>query len=91
MAILEPRGSVFDPDVLDEYFVAARRVSPETTGFPIVFHGHSRRITEGFYLSVVVGLSLVLLLLILDYRNLRDASLASLPLALRRGVDDGSS
>jgi predicted RND superfamily exporter protein len=82
VAILQPRGSVFDPDVLDEYFVAARRVSPETTGFPIVFHGHSRRITEGFYLSVVVGLSLVLLLLILDYRNIRDASLASLPLAL---------
>jgi hypothetical protein len=82
MAILEPRGSVFDPDVLDEYVVAARRVSPETTGFPIVFHGHSRQITDGFYLAVAVGISLVLLILILDYRNLRDAFLASLPLAL---------
>jgi len=82
LAILEPRGSVFDPAVLDEYVAAARRVSPETTGFPIVFHAHSRQITDGFYLAVAVGLSLVLLILIIDYRNLRDAFLAALPLAL---------
>jgi predicted RND superfamily exporter protein len=82
MAIFEPRGSVFDPDVLDDYVLAARRVSPNATGFPLVFSEHSRQITDGFYLSVAVGLSLVLLILILDYRNLRDACLASLPLAL---------
>jgi predicted RND superfamily exporter protein len=82
LAIFEPRGSVFDPDILDEYVLAARRISPNSTGFPLVFSEHSRQITDGFYLSVAVGLSLVLLILILDYRNLRDACLASLPLAL---------
>ena len=82
LAIMVPRGSVFDPDVLDEYVPAARRVSAESTGFPLVFQEHSRQITEGFYLAVAVGISLVLLILILDFQNLRDALLASVPLAL---------
>jgi len=82
LAILVPRGSVFAPEVLDEYVPAARRVSAESTGFPLVFQEHSRQITDGFYLAVAVGISLVLLILILDFRNLRDALLASVPLGL---------
>ena len=82
VAVLQPKGSLFDPEVLDGYVAAARRVSEEITGFPIVFHGHSKRITEGFYLAVAVGLTLVLVILMIDYRNLRDPLLSSLPLAM---------
>jgi preprotein translocase subunit SecF len=82
VVILQPRGSVFDEEILDEYFHAVRRVSPETTGFPVVFHDHSKRITDGFYLAVAVGIGLVLLILIIDYRDLRHTLLSALPLAM---------
>jgi predicted RND superfamily exporter protein len=82
VVILQPRGSVFDEEILDEYFHAVRRVSPETTGFPVVFHDHSKRITDGFYLAVAVGIGLVLLILVIDYRDLRHTLLSALPLAM---------
>jgi predicted RND superfamily exporter protein len=80
--MLLPAGSVFDPDSLDRFAEASRRVSGEATGFPIVFRKMSGRITRGFYGSVVAGSVLVALILFLDYRNLRDVLLALLPLAV---------
>jgi predicted RND superfamily exporter protein len=82
LGFLHPAGDVFDPDFLDSYVAAARKVSPAATGFPIVFHRMSDRITSGFYRAVAVGALLVLLILIIDYRNVRDAALAVVPLAM---------
>ena len=82
LAFLQPKGSVFEPEVLSKYVEASRRVSRDVTGFPIVFHTVSQQITSGFYRAVAVGAVLVLLILLLDYRDVRDAGLAAVPLAV---------
>jgi predicted RND superfamily exporter protein len=82
VAFLHPAGDIFDRSFLPAYVAASRRVSGESTGFPVVFYQMSRRITQGFYRAVAVGFLLVLLILIIDYRRWKDACLAMIPLAM---------
>ncbi|ANM29622.1 hypothetical protein ABI59_08590 [Acidobacteria bacterium Mor1] len=82
LAFLYPEGNVFDPDRLAPYVEASRRVSENATGFPLMFLKMSRRITDGFYKAVAAGLGLVLIVLLITFRSLRDALLAALPLAV---------
>ena len=82
LAFLHPTGEVFDPAELDEFVAASRRVDDEATGFPLVFQKMSNRITGGFYRAVALGAVLVALILMLDFRSVRDAGLALLPLGM---------
>jgi predicted RND superfamily exporter protein len=82
IAYLYPNGNVFDSELLEEYVAASRRVDPQAIGFPTMFWKTSHRITSGFYKAVLVGLVLVALILVVDYRNLRDAALAMIPLLM---------
>ena len=78
----QPEGDVFDPEVLSVYVRAAKRVAPHVTGFPIVFLHVTERITSGFYWAVALGSILVLIILLIDYRDLRDVVFAAIPLAM---------
>jgi hypothetical protein len=82
LAFLQPAGDVFDPRFLEGYVRDCREISGESTGFPIVFHHMSRRITSGFYRAVAVGAVMVFLILLLDYRRLGPALLALVPLLI---------
>jgi predicted RND superfamily exporter protein len=82
IAYLQPEGDVFEPEVLEVYVRAAKRVAPHVTGFPIVFLHVTERITSGFYWAVALGSVLVLIILLIDYRDLRDVAFAAIPLAM---------
>ena len=82
LAYMQPVSSVFESDFLDQYLAASRRVDQEVTGFPVVFRRMSQRITDGFRRAVIGGGFLVLLVLLIDTRSLRDTVLAGLPLAM---------
>lgn len=82
LAYLHPAGEVFDPEFGPRFVAAAQQVSPEATGFPVVFQRMTERITSGFHGAVAAGAGLILLILVLDFRTLRDAFLAALPLTL---------
>jgi hopanoid biosynthesis associated RND transporter like protein HpnN len=82
LGLLYPAADLFDADNLDRFVEASRRVSPLATGFPVVFHKMSLRITSGFYRAVGVGALVVTLILLIDYRHPRDALLALVPLIL---------
>lgn len=82
IAFVHPAGDVFDPDFLTKFVAGCRRISEQTTGFPILFHTMSDRITSGFVRAVVVGAILVSIILMIDYRNLRETFLALIPLAM---------
>lgn len=82
LGFLHPTGEIFDPEDLTEFVAASRRVDEKATGFPLVFSKMSGRITGGFYRAVAVGALLVVLILIIDFRSLRDAFLALVPLVL---------
>jgi hypothetical protein len=82
LAFLHPRGDVFDPRELEEFVAASRRIDAAATGFPLVFHKMSNRITGGFYRAVALGAVLVSLILLIDFRSFRDTALALLPLGM---------
>ncbi len=82
LGFLIPAGSVFEEGSLDRYVAASKNVSADVTGFPLVFHKMSQRITTGFYRAVALGVLLVALILLIDFRNLREACLAMAPLAM---------
>lgn len=82
LAYLLPTGNLFDTAVLDDYCKAARRVSPDTFGYPISFHRVSRKITDGFAAAVGAGAVLVFLILLIDLRSLSAAALAMVPLVI---------
>jgi len=82
LGMLYPTGSVFDTEELRTYVDASRRVSPEATGFPVVFRNMTDRITTGFVRAVGCGALFVILILLADYRSPRDAFLAMVPLVM---------
>ncbi|MGH9869916.1 MAG: MMPL family transporter [Candidatus Polarisedimenticolia bacterium] len=82
LAYLHPAGDVFDAGFLAGFVDACRRVSRDTTGFPILFHRMSERITSGFVRAVAAGGIAVCVLLFLDYRDLRHTLLALVPLVM---------
>ena len=82
LAFLHPVTSIFDADYLDEYVRASKRVDPDVTGFPVVYRRMANRIASGFNRAVAGGAILVMLVLLLDSRSLRDTFLAGLPLAM---------
>lgn len=72
----------FGADQGPRFAAAALEVSPNATGFPIVFQRMTARITEGFYETVGVGALLVLVILLAHFRRMPTALMASMPLAL---------
>jgi len=82
LALLQPAGSVFDPAELDRFDEASRRVAADVTGFPILFRTMSERITSGFHRSAIGAAVIVFLILLADFRSLREAGLALLPLGM---------
>lgn len=72
----------FGSDQGPRFAAAALGVSPDATGFPIVFQRMTARITEGFYEAVAVGGLLVLVILLVHFRSVPASLLAGTPLAL---------
>jgi hopanoid biosynthesis associated RND transporter like protein HpnN len=81
IGFLYPSDNVFDPVALEPYIEASRRVSATTTGYPLMFYLMSDRITSGFRVAVAAGLVIVVIILLIDFRNARDVLLAIVPLA----------
>jgi hopanoid biosynthesis associated RND transporter like protein HpnN len=82
IGFLYPDGNPFDLEALEPYIAASRRVSATVTGYPLMFYLMSDRITSGFRRAIVVGIVIVVLILLIDFRNLRDTLLAIVPLGM---------
>jgi predicted RND superfamily exporter protein len=82
VALLNAADNIFDPVFLDEFVAASRRVAADVTGFPLVFRTMSHRITSGFYRTAAVAAVVVFLILLADFRSLRETGLALVPLAM---------
>ncbi len=86
LAYLHPRHEegtgTFSADQGPRFAEAALGVSPDATGFPIVFQRMTARITEGFYEAVAVGGLLVMVILLAHFRSVSASLLAGMPLML---------
>lgn len=77
-----PAGQFWEKDVADRFAGDAAAIYPDASGLAMIHVAHGEMIVRGFRRAALVAAVLVLLLLALDFRSLRDALYALLPTAL---------
>ncbi|MFQ5719313.1 MAG: RND family transporter [Acidobacteriota bacterium] len=82
IAFLHPAGDLFDPGFRAAYVAAVKRVTPQATGFPVMFDKIATQITAGFGRAAGVGALLVVGVLFADFRRVGLTLLALVPLAM---------
>lgn len=75
-----PTGRVGDREFLVRFIDEARSIDPDITGFPVTHYYHGAMASRAFFQAALYAAIAVLLLLVVDFRSLRDVVLASIPL-----------
>lgn len=76
----DPAGrSILDPDRLRAFVTSVRTVAPDALGPPIQIHESSRLIVRAYIRAALLAITVILILLVLDYRSLADALAAMTP------------
>lgn len=74
-----PAGSFWERDVAERFRLDMVTIDPKVSGLATVHVRHGEIVMEGFRRAALMAGVLVLLLLALDFRSLRDACLALVP------------
>ena len=69
-------------DELTAFVADVRSVTPNATGFPIIYYDSSRSINRAFIQAAFFALGVIVLALLLHFRRLLDTGIALLPLAI---------
>lgn len=77
-----PMKDIWQGANMEEFVSAVRAVDPDVTGVPIQVYESERLMREGFKRSAWYSLLAVFILLFVDFRNLRFALLAMVPLGV---------
>jgi hypothetical protein len=80
-----PAGRFWEPDVADRFAEDLRTVDPEASGLALTHVAHGRMILRGFQRAAAIAAVFVLVILLIDFRSVRDSLLALLPTALGWG------
>jgi hypothetical protein len=85
-----PKSQIWDIKPLEQFISDVRSVDPEATGTPLQTYEASKAIKHSYESAGIYALIAVCVLLLIDFRNLRDCFLALLPplagMALMFGV-----
>jgi hopanoid biosynthesis associated RND transporter like protein HpnN len=85
-----PKSQIWDIKPLEQFIADVRSVDPEATGTPLQTYEASKAIKHSYESAGIYALIAVCILLLIDFRNLRDCLLALLPplagMALMFGV-----
>jgi hopanoid biosynthesis associated RND transporter like protein HpnN len=76
------KGNTWNTAELDQFAKDIRRVDPRVTGNPIQAREASLEMKRSYQEAAIYSLLAILGVLVIDFRNLKDTLLASLPLAL---------
>ncbi|MEM6292752.1 MAG: MMPL family transporter [Myxococcota bacterium] len=74
-----PSGQFWEEDVALGFAADVRTVDEDAIGLAMVHVEHGRLVREGFLRAAVYAAGIIVLLLLLDFRSLKDALLALLP------------
>lgn len=74
-----PKSQIWDIEPLEKFIADVRSVDPEATGTPLQTYEASKAIKRSYETAGVYALVAVCVLLLLDFRNMRDCLLALLP------------
>ena len=74
-----PKSQIWDIEPLEKFIAEVRSVDPEATGTPLQTYEASKAIKRSYETAGAYALIAVCVLLLIDFRNLRDCLLALLP------------
>jgi hypothetical protein len=77
-----PAGSFWEKEVADRFSADVRTVDPDASGLAMVHVEHGQIILAGFRRAALIAAALIVVLLLVDFRSVRDAALALLPTVL---------
>ncbi len=83
------RGDIWNFDALERFVQDVRTVDPRATGNPLQAYEASLEMKRSYEQAALYALVVILAVLWFDFRNLRQALLASLPLAMGMGQTFG--
>ena len=73
---------LWQEDSMKRFISAMREIDPKVTGAPVQVHESAGRMREGFERAALYSYGVVLLFLLLEFRNLRLTLLAMVPLTI---------
>lgn len=77
-----PDGQFWEMDVAERFAADVRGVDPEAAGLAMIHVAHNQMVYSGFKRAAGMAVGLILLMLVIDFRSLKDAALALLPTLL---------
>ena len=82
VAMVSPKGSIWNIDFLDKFVNDLKSITPDVTGFPITHRVYVRMAASAIIWAMVLSLSVILILLIIDFRKVNEVLLALMPLII---------
>ncbi|MGE0607099.1 MAG: MMPL family transporter [Pirellulales bacterium] len=76
------RGNIWDTQALDRFASEVRGVDPRATGNPLQAHEASLQMKTSFEQSALYAMIVIVIVLLIDFRNLTHAAIAALPLGV---------
>ena len=75
-----PRGDIWGDAALERFVTAVKTVDPDVTGPPVQTYNMATVMRRGYERAAVLALIAVFIFVLADFRSLRDAGLATVPL-----------
>lgn len=75
-----PAGEIWDDGPLARFITALKTVDPDITGPPVETYNLATIMRRGYERAAILALIAVVIFVLIDFRNLRDALLATVPL-----------
>ncbi len=77
-----PAGRFWEDAVAEKFSEDVRAIDPDVSGLALTHVAHGRMIMRGFERAALFATLVILVILVLDFRSLKDALLALLPTAI---------
>jgi uncharacterized protein len=82
VAMVSPKGSMWDVDFLDTFVKELKNITPNVTGFPVTHRVYVRQAASAVFQAMLYSLLVILVLLIIDFRSIRGVLLSLMPLLI---------
>jgi len=82
VAMVSPKGSIWDIDFLDKFVNDLKKVTPNVTGFPVTHRVYVRQAASAVIEAMMWSFIVILILLVFDFRKVNEVLLALMPLII---------
>lgn len=79
---VHPKDDIWDQKISERFAAQVNGVTPKASGLALTLSEHPKMIVEGFRNATLLAAGLVLVILFVSFRNLRDMAVAAVPLVM---------